>query len=168
MSVVGVILVRIFPHLDQHNSEYGHFTQWLLDFVLIGQYPLNLFQHSFWDFLCAKIIQVKFPLSEQSGDKRNDRIHTFLNISLPWCSKYGIRALKMIKLWEYQNTFSSDLSSFTYSRYWNDILFFTNCSDLSFLILSKSGVPSSLFASRLALNSGLYIFDLLPFLKYEL
>ena len=24
-SVFGVILVRIFPHSDQNNSEYGHF-----------------------------------------------------------------------------------------------------------------------------------------------
>ena len=27
MSVFGVFQVRIFPHLDQKNSEYGHFSQ---------------------------------------------------------------------------------------------------------------------------------------------
>ena len=76
----------------------------------------------------------------------------FLNISLPFCSKYGFRASKMIKTWKCQNTFSSDLSSFKYIRHWNDILFLTNYCDLSFLILPKKGVPSSSLASRLALT----------------
>ena len=27
VSVFGIILVRIFPHSDQNNSEYGHFLR---------------------------------------------------------------------------------------------------------------------------------------------
>ena len=26
-TALGVILVHIFPHLDQNNSEYGHFLR---------------------------------------------------------------------------------------------------------------------------------------------
>ena len=116
----------------------------------------------------AKIIQAEFPTVRiVRRQKRNDKIHAFLNISLPLCSKYGIRALKTIKIWEYQNTFPSDLSNFKYNRYWNDILFLTNCSYLSFLILSKNGLPSSSISSRLALTQIFFLFDLLPFLKYE-
>ena len=75
-----------------------------------------------------------------------------LTISLLLCSKYSIRALNMINIWEYQNTFSSDLSSFKCIRYGNDILFLTNYIDLSCLMLSKNGVPSSSLASTLALT----------------
>ena len=76
-----------------------------------------------------------------------------LNIRLLLCSKYSIRVLKMINIWEYQNAFS-DLSSLKYVSYGNDILFLTNYSDLSFLfsILCESGVPSSSLASKLALT----------------
>ena len=52
-----------------------------------------------------------------------------------------------------------------HNKYWNDILFFTNYSDLSFLILSKNGVPSSSLASRLSLTQ-VFLF-LTYFLKYE-
>ena len=52
-----------------------------------------------------------------------------------------------------------------YNKYWNDILFFTNYSDLSFLILSKNGVPSSSLASRLS-QTQVFLF-LTYFLKYE-
>ena len=27
MSVFGVILAHVFPHSDQNNSEYGHFSR---------------------------------------------------------------------------------------------------------------------------------------------
>ena len=27
VSVFGVVLVQIFPHSDQNNSEYGHFLR---------------------------------------------------------------------------------------------------------------------------------------------
>ena len=69
---------------------------------------------------------------------------------------YGIRPSKKIKIWEYQNTFSADLSSFKYNRNWNDIFFFTNYSDFSFLILPENGAPSSSLASRLALTLVFY------------
>ena len=72
-------------------------------------------------------------------------------------------ASKMIKIWKHKNAFSSDLSSFKYNEYCNGILFVTNYSDLSFLILSKNELPSSSLASRLAVT---LIFDLPPFLKY--
>ena len=63
----------------------------------------------------------------------------------------------MIKIREYQNKFSSELSSFKYNRYWNDIPFFTNYIDLSFLILPKYGLPLFSLASRLALTH-VYLF----------
>ena len=68
----------------------------------------------------------------------------------------------MIKIWEYKNIFSSELSSFKYNRYWNDILFFTNHSDLPFLI-SKNGVPSSSLAPILALTQVFLILTYFPF-----
>ena len=75
--------------------------------------------------------------------------------------------MKILEYLEYHNLFYSDVSSFKYNRYWNDILIFTDYSDLSFLILSKNEVPSSSLSSRLALTQVFYILDLLPFLKYE-
>ena len=87
----------------------------------------------------------------------------FWDISLRLCFKYDIRASKMIKILEYQNTFHSGLSSFKYNRYWNEILIFGDYGDLSFLILSKNGVPSSSLFSRLALTQVFSIFDFFPF-----
>ena len=81
------------------------FLQWFLwveflfDFVLMGYWNVflafskapNLIQHSFWDFICAKIIQAKFSTARKvRRQKRNSKIHTFLNISPPLCFKHGI------------------------------------------------------------------------------
>ena len=137
---------------------------------------------------CVEIFRIKLPFLEHPFKSNNcitykhvssnfllllfisvikASLSQFLNISLPLCFKYKIGASKMIKILEYHNLFYSDVSSFKYNRYWNDILVFTDYSNLSFLILSKNGVPSSSLASRLALTQVFYIFDLLPFLKYE-
>ena len=60
-------------------------------------------------------------------------------------SKEGIIASKIIKIWQYQNACSSNLSSFKCNSYtmaysfWLIIVY----NDFSCLVLSKSGVPSS-------------------------
>ena len=53
---------------------------------------------------------------------------------------------------KYQSTFFSDLLRFKYNRHCNDILFFSNYSDLLILILSQNGLPLSSLASRLAIT----------------
>ena len=60
-----------------------------------------------------------------------------------------------------QSTFFSDLSRFKYNRYCNDILFFTDYSDLLFLTLSKNQVPSS----TLALTQVFFFLTYSPYLN---
>ena len=109
------------------------------------------------------MIQAKFSTVRIARrQRRNDKIHTFLNISLPLYTKYGIRASKMVKM-RISKYISSDLSGFKYNSYWNEILFVTNCSYLSFLILSKNLVPTSSIASRLAQTQVFFLFDFFTF-----
>ena len=74
VSVLGVILVRIFPHLDwmreysvrirentdQNNSEYGHFlhSESLTCLKLMSKYSAGYPKGKFWHFdICATKLQ---------------------------------------------------------------------------------------------------------------
>ena len=151
---------RCFPFLDNVSKTILHiFRLLLLHFNKLYEVEwLTIFgigwecnncitcKHFSSNFLLLLFINViKVSLSQ------------FLDITLRLCFKYEIRISKMMQILEYQNTFYSDLSGFKCKRYWNDILFSTNYSDLSFLLLSKNGAPSSL-ASRLALPQVFFYF----------
>ena len=45
MSVFGVVMVRIFPHSDQNNSKYGHFS------LSVGYSSQNLRRNQYQTFL---------------------------------------------------------------------------------------------------------------------
>ena len=119
---------------------------------------LNLFQHSFWDFFCAKAIQAKFATIRIV---RRQIAKNEINIS-PLCAPGIVSEPR--RWWKYENIEVHLLLTYQVS---NIISFemtcvFTNFSDLSFLTLSQNGVLSSSLASRLVLTQS-FIFNLLFF-----